>query len=82
MWYRLTTLTNTEGLYMSHQVRQLESNIKHYQNVLEEIKLQITEYLLNEQKPPSSLLKQEQAAIRMVHLKEQRLAYIEEILNH
>jgi len=67
---------------MSHQVRQLESNIKHYQNVLEEIKLQITEYLLNEQKPPSSLLKQEQAAIRMVHLKEQRLAYIEEILNH
>ena len=67
---------------MCHQVRQLDSQIKHYQNVLQEIKLQITEYLLNEQRPPSSLLKQEQAAIRMVHLKEQRLAYIEEILNN
>ena len=67
---------------MSHQVRQLESVIEHYQNVLQEIKLEITEYLLNEQQPPSILLEQERAAIRMVHLKEQRLADIEEILNN
>ena len=61
--------------------QKLESRLEHYQNVSREIKREIAEYLLNEQQPPSILLEQERAAIKMVHSTAQKLSDIDEILN-
>jgi len=65
---------------MTHQ--KLVSRKEHYENVLQEIKSEIAEYFLCEQKPPEILFEQERAAKRVIQEAESQLSAIDWILNN
>lgn len=46
--------------------QELVSRKEHYENVLEEMRAQITEYFLCEQNPPSDLLKAKKYAQKLI----------------
>ena len=59
-------MTDTPILDRLHKRQKLVNRKEHYENVLKEIKAQITEYFLNEQQPPSDLLKTEKHAEKLI----------------
>jgi len=65
---------------MTHQ--ELVNRKEHYENVLREIKLNISRCFMRDEQPPLILLQQEQEAKRLIAEAESNLSAIDWILNN